>query len=997
MPQLLNRETLQLEEIPDELVGDALASGGYAIERDAQVRAINQEGQPVYISGAEAPEAFALGGYRYESAAQEAARKQQEQYGDRDAAAFAAGAARGLSFGLSDQALTKTGLVAPETLAGLKEANPNVSLAGEVVGTAAPMILSGGSSLLAKGATKAGAGVLGVAKAGSAVEAGVAGLLGAEAATSLAGKIATTAISKAAGSAVEGAFYGAGQLISEQALGRPDLNAEKVMAHIGLSALVGGAVGGGLGAGEELLKASVRTAAAKTERIGVRIQETSESWKESWLRKHTSASKSRTTTTTTSTPTGSVSAGIDALKDSAKGSIDDALSALRQKTDDVPELAASANSMTARELVDALTVTPKKHEELSQKIVQALRNVDDATETASRQATNATRKAETRALLQQVNPTGAADDAVRITGELRDAIKRMQAEPDVYAAKGLIKKLETLTDGVEEKLVNGGMDDAAAIFETLDDFKARIDKHTKLFERAPNPEYAETVEVLKGLRGRVKDHLENAALYGEGGSRQAAYNEALATYLPARKEFFRKFGEKKLVKGRPVWELSEVKINTYLRQIGSARGEGRANLVQSYLDAADALNRQIGTSSRIAGEAFDEAAALGVVNAARTMNATAREQLELVSQLRAVDPFRPLADLADYSPVPGTRTVLSFVDKARNPVTQMKGIAALERAGQTIEKMAQLAKMERATKTVTDKIESSVSRYLFKGVRTGKRTVSESIKETATQTAEDALQATAPDKRARRLATPMALEVLERVRFGAPRAMRTQDERQEDRKVAAYRARLTELAEAAADPQALAQRLAKNVGPLADVAPRTSAQLTARAVAAAKFLHERAPKPPASFDTATPLRRRDSWRPSSGDLQKWERYVAAVEDPMSVLDDLEAGRLAPESVDALRAIYPQLYAEIVQTVAKQFDQLGADPSYAKRLQLSLLLGAPFDETMRPAFVATMQQSYAMEVQAPEQQAGAVKPTAAGMSKLTVADKAKTSSERVLSR
>jgi len=48
-----------------------------------------------------------------------------------------------------------------------------------------------------------------------------------------------------AGSAVEGAFYGAGRVVHEAALGDPNLTAESALATVGLSAAMMGAVGGG--------------------------------------------------------------------------------------------------------------------------------------------------------------------------------------------------------------------------------------------------------------------------------------------------------------------------------------------------------------------------------------------------------------------------------------------------------------------------------------------------------------------------------------------------------------------------------------------------------------------------------------------------------------------------------------------------------------------------------------------------------------------------------
>lgn len=170
-----------------------------------------------------------------------------EKYGNQGIKASLLGAARGLSFGASDVALKKAGVLSEQDLREIDERNRAASIAGEVVGVAAPALLSGGTSIAARGATKAGAGVLAAAKAGAVVEKVTARALAKAASQtgtkSLASRIVKDSISKGAGLATEGAFYGAGELLSEDALGRADLNAENLAASVGTSALISGAAG----------------------------------------------------------------------------------------------------------------------------------------------------------------------------------------------------------------------------------------------------------------------------------------------------------------------------------------------------------------------------------------------------------------------------------------------------------------------------------------------------------------------------------------------------------------------------------------------------------------------------------------------------------------------------------------------------------------------------------------------------------------------------------
>lgn len=173
----------------------------------------------------------------------------EEKYGDSEVRTFAESAASGASFGLSDQILTKAGLVSEEDLRERRKRNKASAIAGEVTGIAAPMLLSGGSSILAKAAAS---GVKTAAKAGQVVEKltakGLNKLIAETGKKSLAKEVLRKGITKGAGSAVEGSFYGTGKLISEEALGNADFNAENFISHAGTGAMFGGALGSTLGA-----------------------------------------------------------------------------------------------------------------------------------------------------------------------------------------------------------------------------------------------------------------------------------------------------------------------------------------------------------------------------------------------------------------------------------------------------------------------------------------------------------------------------------------------------------------------------------------------------------------------------------------------------------------------------------------------------------------------------------------------------------------------------
>ena len=176
----------------------------------------------------------------------------EEKYGDSAVRTAAEAGVSSLTFGISDQIIAKWGGdEAREALRERRERNEGAATLGEIAGIVAPLALSGGSSLLAKGAAGAGLGLKGVAGAGQAVEKltvkGLNKLISETGKKQAAKQVLKKGIAKGSGSAVEGTFFGVGELIEENALGRADVNAENLLAYGGEGALWGGILGAGLG------------------------------------------------------------------------------------------------------------------------------------------------------------------------------------------------------------------------------------------------------------------------------------------------------------------------------------------------------------------------------------------------------------------------------------------------------------------------------------------------------------------------------------------------------------------------------------------------------------------------------------------------------------------------------------------------------------------------------------------------------------------------------
>lgn len=272
--RLFDKESNAPVDIPESDVASALQSGRYLVDGNASYNMVTPEGKPVVAKGAdlykavrsglrlESPEEIEIRGYRQEMGSTLKGRR------DAGADAIAAGVARGLTLGLSDLVMTKTGMVDPEYLEALRQQEGGASLIGEVGGSLAGGLVGAGKKVLSVGEMllpSAGASALGRAVAGK-TEAAIFGALSKKA---VGGQLTKDAIAKAtafaAAGAVEGSLVGVGQAITEEALGDPREFGELLVASVGPSALIGGIAGGVFGAGSEIGGAAFKRMAQRAE------------------------------------------------------------------------------------------------------------------------------------------------------------------------------------------------------------------------------------------------------------------------------------------------------------------------------------------------------------------------------------------------------------------------------------------------------------------------------------------------------------------------------------------------------------------------------------------------------------------------------------------------------------------------------------------------------------------------------------------------------------
>lgn len=158
------------------------------------------------------------------------------------------------------------------------------------------------------------------------------------------------------------------------------------------------------------------------------------------------------------------------------------------------------------------------------------------------------------------------------------------------------------------------------------------------------------------------------------------------------------------------------------------------------------------------------------------------------------------------------------------------------------------------------------------------------------------------------------------------------------------------------NPEALQARVASFVGTgLRDVAPKTAAAVGDVATRALTFLATRAPKDRSVVNGAQP--RTESREPSRQETMRFSRYVEAIDDPLIVVKGLRNGNVTREHVEAVREVYPRLYAVMQGRLAEEVAKLPKALPYPTRVALSVLFDTPLDASMRPDIIAGIQSQY----------------------------------------
>lgn len=151
------------------------------------------------------------------------------------------------------------------------------------------------------------------------------------------------------------------------------------------------------------------------------------------------------------------------------------------------------------------------------------------------------------------------------------------------------------------------------------------------------------------------------------------------------------------------------------------------------------------------------------------------------------------------------------------------------------------------------------------------------------------------------------------------------------------------------------KKLTDLTGPLAqEGAPEIAAKLSGKMMRAITYLKQEIPKPLAPNSLFAP---KIEWQPSDYETNKFLQKAQIVDDPLSILGELESGTVTLNHMDALKNIYPQMYGYLVNRITRYATENPTALSYKDRLNLSIVMGQAIDPSISPERIASYQSMY----------------------------------------
>ena len=813
---------------------------------------------------------------------QELAEIKRQQELDAPFTAAGLGAARGLTFGLSDViGRAQGGKKYAEYAQGLKDVNPAASIGGEVVGAiGGALVPVGAGAKLAQGAK-----ALTTARLGEGVGASVAA------------------------QALEGGAYGIGQTISEQALGSPESVAESLLANVGMGAILGG----GLTLGAEGAIRGASKLASKTKAILK-----GEDGLSKWLGV---ADPDEFMATERAIP------GREAVKLAAAEEGVELTKGMKSGSEVVQSLESSLSQGGNYFNADVRKQTSKAMSGIQKSANNLL---EEATEKTATQVGEEVKEAVLKKLTNEIDPVknlyerlskdaSAIELEAKYKNRLIDNVTSFLQKEDKVGIPGARKILKALksdsTASVRDiQMIRSALnDEASAAWRAgkSNEYRILAEVKNKLTRFEESSIRRTSINALKELEGGGKNEFVKLMAEDEG---KAAARELIGEFKAAKKGY-RQFKE-------------------LLEEIGEQGKLGKINNLTQFADKLETID-----AKTLANKLFNTKN----VKAMRFFKEQFPEQFDALRRLE-IAKIRNSAKMID--PVRGevyNLREISKVSKKYEPeALEMIFDSAKARKLKNIETLVGATPRKIGPSGTPEGIDyqnmfnpaviarDAIRWAAYNGLSIFEQTINKE-RQALIQKAKDFFSGAA---KAAKVGTTVGLLA------GSQKK---------------YEARMEDIEALVNNPETYVQRIEENTKGIANIDPDLQIALSSKAMQAASYLRSKAPQNPFQGE----MFGNRKWQPSDFELSMFNRYVQVVDDPISVLDDMNANLLTKESVDAFRTVYPELFAKVQKEYTDQAVALEDDLDFAKKNQLSMLLGVNTTSVQDQSFVQALQANNAV--------------------------------------
>jgi hypothetical protein len=735
------------------------------------------------------------------------------------------------------------------------------------------------------------------------------------------GQGAARILGLAAEGALDGAVSGAAAQLSEDSLGGTEISAERLAASGGLGALFGAGVGGamgGLGAAAGKVASRVRNRAA-----------------------------------------------TEALSDPVERAARDA-GYMRFVPDKIQEnwadLAATSGRATREETLDVLNDATVRSEwlragqvkdDLNKRLRDSFQKVYD-NDLSVRSAGAGEVHAETIAKLIPDSPTNAFKARVESNVLLNDLKDRLEAEgvADLLGKKRfgkLARDVAFFEQKINDAFENRSMAEGNVALANL---KRTLWRYSEAAAKA-RPSTGIDVDAENWVKEFALDASEKARLlleredlFGQAGRNQRVRNAAWSKSIESGRQFNDLLSRDSGLKADPRewWRTKRIldaeKVAKRINNLDNPNAEFENGIIIRHLEDLDELyaafraNGEIPTNQL---KQFDSAH-----QAIRDARATFAEASEKVRKFNLLDTIeqadKDRSQLVQRVTSPGTLGVVGgFLGGGVGAALGAAAGTALSAATSPGAMVREVTKLE----------------ALGRRIR--------SVEQSTQRKTERAIRRLAMPRETRRKLQSNAVRAAVRF-YGIDQAEQRAAAERVEKRLTEFRAEATRLAEAV-------NYQAAEMGSTAPKLTLAYAQLANRA---ASFLESKLPRPSTTPHKLQPKLNKTNW--TTTDLDKFTKYLAAIRDPESVIEDLEAGRVSPESIEAVKAVYPTLFADMQRIALQEIAKHSNEMPFDSIIQLSLLLDVEGHPLMNPQMQATMKS---IDEQVKQQQQAAQAPPAPG--------------------